>query len=399
MDLETRARRATDEVLRLPRDLDAGLAHLHRTRRRRATAKALALSLVIVLALAGVLVGHNLGQEPPPASPSQVIAISHGYPSGQGYGFGSVWVTVFASNKGSGPDRPDTPQGGYVDRYDPATGKLEKRITVGSNPVAAEPGFGSMWVTNAGNGGSLTRIDPTNNAVLATIPIGPFPYQLAPAGGGMWVATQTMAVKIDPSNDAIVATVPYPRPPHTKVATTGGGALDANAQGVWVSTAYGTVLRLRPSDGRLLSTIPVQHVPNSQPGGVAIEGNNVWTSNSPIESSSGPGAARDHAGPINRLTEISATTGKITRRVPTGGYPVQGFFPEGGRLLIAGTAMHNNTVLLRIDPPSQMVTYARPLTGSCFDPIDTHGHVWTPCFASRKLHVLPDSDFGLPTSP
>jgi YVTN family beta-propeller protein len=401
MDLDTRARRATDEMLRIPRDLDAGLVGLYRTRRRRAVGKAATAAVAMVLVVAGVLVARNHGGQPPPppTGPTQVITIAHGNPSGDGYGFGSVWVTVFASNKGSGPAHPATPKGGYVDRYDPATRTLEKRITVGSDPLAAEHGFGSMWVTNAGDGGTVTRIDPATNTVLATIPVGPFPYQIAAAGGGMWVATQKAAVKIDPTTDAIVARAPYPRPPHTTVATTAGVALDANAQGVWVSTAYGTVLRLRPFDGRLLATIPVQKVPNSQPGEVVIHGNDVWTSNYPIKKTRGPGAASEKYGPVNHLTEIDATTGKIIRRVPTGGYPVESLLPENRTLLIAGYDQNNNTVLVRTDWPYQVVSYARPIRGSCFDPVDTHGHVWIPCFTTRKLHVLPDADFGLPNSP
>jgi hypothetical protein len=215
----------------------------------------------------------------------------------------------------------------------------------------------------------------------------------------MWVATQKAAVKIDPLTNKVVARVPIPRPQHTETATTPGFALDADAHGVWVSTAYGTILRFRPSDGRLLETVHVQRVPNSQPGSLVVDGNNVWTSNYPITRTRGAGAATEKYGPVNHLTDISATTGKIIQRVPTAGYPVESFLAEHGTLLIVGFDAQNNTSpLIRTDWPYQVDAYVRPLRGSCFGPVDTHGHIWLPCFTTRSLHILSDSDLTAKTS-
>jgi YVTN family beta-propeller protein len=386
MDLETRARRATDEMLRMPRDLDARLADLYRTRRRRALGKAAAASIVVVLALAGVLVGRDIAQGPEPAG----IPVPGHNPSGEGFGFGSIWVTSFGSN-----NHPRAP--GYVARYDPATRRLVKLIQVGGGPFAAEPGFGSMWVSN-GWGGTVTRIDPATNAVLATIKVGPFPYQMAAAGGGLWVATQNAADKIDPTTDKVVARAPYPRPPHTQAASGPGFALDANAQGVWVSTAYGTVLRFRPSDGRLVATIPVLRVQSSQPGSVVIQGNNVWVSNYPVTQAHGPGGGADTYGPQNHLTEISATTDKIIRRVQSGGYPVLGFLPHGRTLFLIGTDSANKTSeLIRTDWPYQLETYAHRIAGNSWGIVFSHGTLWTPSWNTHQLQTFNASD-GVPNT-
>ena len=70
-------------------------------------------------------------------------------------------------------------------------------------------------------------------------------------------------------------------------------ALDANSHGVWVSTAYGPVLRLRPSDGRLLAKIHVQPDPRSSPGAVEIDGNNVWVSNYALKCTIGTAAGTE----------------------------------------------------------------------------------------------------------
>ncbi len=245
-----------------------------------------------------------------------------------------------------------------------------------------------MWVTN-GQSGTVSRIDPKHNEVVATIKVGPAPYEIAPAGGGMWVATQVAAVKIDPATEKVVRRSPYPHPPGAP-PNTAGVALDANSHGVWVSTASGTVLRLRPSDGRRLATIPVQPVPRSSPGMVAIDGNNVWVSNYPTTGRLGPGAGNPRYGPSNRLVAISAVTDKIIARVPTGGYPAESFLPHHGTLLIVGVDYANHTSeLIRTDWPYQEVTYARALGGSSFNVVETHGYLWIPSWEDRTLQILP----------
>jgi YVTN family beta-propeller protein len=356
--------------------------------------RAVALGLIAVLlaALGGYRLGTTHGgsrQAVPPRDVGEVIAIPGGRPSGEGFGAGSIWVLIWSTGG----------RNGYVARYDPATRRMLARIVVGRSPLAAQPGFGSMWVTNAEDG-TVTRIDPGHNTVLDTIKVGPVPYQIAPAGGGMWVATQTAAIKIDPLTDRVVRRRRYPRPPHIEAPSKAGVALDANAHGVWVSTASGTVLRLRPSDGRLVKTIPVQSVPRSSPGMVAIDGNNVWVSNYAISSGSGPGqTGREEYGPSNHLVDISATTNKIVARVPSAGYPVESMLPHDNTLLMVGVDYVNGkSVLIRTDWPYEELTYVRPLGGSSFNVVDTHGFLWIPSWDDRTLQILPDSD-PLPNSP
>jgi hypothetical protein len=317
-----------------------------------------------------------------------VIAVPGGRPSGEGFGFGSIWVTTWS---GAMTD----PNPGSVVRYDPASGQVVARTTVGAGPLTAQSGYGSMWVTN-GLDGTVSRVDPIRNVVVATIKVGPVPYQIASAGGGMWVATQSAAVKIDPATDQVVERSPYPHPAGALPSTAGVG-LDADAEGVWISTAFGTVLRMRPSDGRLLATIPVQPVRRSQPGMVAIDDNdNVWVSSYPITGRPGPGAGTEEYGSSNRLVEISPATNKIVARVPTGGYPVETFLVQDDVLLMVGVDYAGHTSeLIRMDWPYQAVTYARPLGGSSFNVVDTDGYLWIPSFEDRTLQILPNS-FGLP---
>ena len=60
------------------------------------------------------------------------------------------------------------------------------------------------------------------------------------------MATQQAAVRIDPSTNLVSLRVTLPLPPGTRVPDTSGVGLDGDERGVWVSTAVGTVLRLRP---------------------------------------------------------------------------------------------------------------------------------------------------------
>jgi YVTN family beta-propeller protein len=351
---------------------------------------------LIALALAA-FAGYRLGTTHPrslravaPPDVGEVIDVPGGRPSGEGLGAGSIWVTIWSMDP--------THQGGYVARYDPATRQMLAKIQVGSGPLAAQPGFGSMWVTNALDD-TVTRIDPSHNAVLKTIKVGPVPNQIAPAGGGMWVATQNAAVKIDPTTNRVVRRTPYPHPSNSETPNKAGVALDANSHGVWVSTAFGTVLRLRPSDGRLLARIPVQPDPRSSPGMVAIDGSNVWVSNYAIKGGIGPGAGTEVYGPSNHLVEISSITNKIVARVQTAGYPVETFLPANNKLLMVGVDnVHGKSMLIRADWPYQTLTYLRPLAGSSFGVVDTHGSLWIPSFKDRTLQILPDSD-GLSNSP
>jgi hypothetical protein len=114
----------------------------------------------------------------------------------------------------------------------------------------------------------------------------------------------------------------------------------------------------------------------------------------PVQRTSGQGAGNDRLGPSQHLTEISATTNKIIRRVPTAGYPVAGFLPEHHTLLILGFDTQTHTsALIRMDWPYQVDAYIRPLRDeSCHGIVDTHGHIWIPCHFSRSIQILPDSD-------
>lgn len=340
----------------------------------------LKVAAVGVLALAlSTVGGYLLGLVHAPArvkvaDDNAVMAIPGGHPSGAGFAAGSVWVTTWD---------------GFVVRVDPETHKITARVAVGDGPLAAREGFGSVWVTN-GEDGTVTRIDPANNSVLDTITVGPVPYQLAAAGGGMWVATQDAAVKIDPLSDRVTRRVPFPHSPNTKTPDMAGVGLAADERGVWVSTAVGTVLRLRPDDGRLVATIRILPAAHTSPGAVAIDGNSVWVSNWATDATAGPGAGQPRYGKSVGVVEINASSNRIVQRVPSAGYPVNGMLPSGGTLYMVGDdEQHQTSVLIRTDWPYQVLGFVRPVGGGSFDVVSANGSLWVPSWNEHALYVLP----------
>jgi hypothetical protein len=239
--------------------------------------------------------------------------------------------------------------------------------------------------------GSVTRIDPDDNSVLATIEVGPVPFQIAAAGGGMWVATQDAAVKIDPADNRVELRAPYPKAPNAQTPSTAGVGLDADERGVWISTAHGTVLLLRPDNGRLVDTIRVLPDAHTSPGSVAIDGNHVWVSNWAIETAAGPGAGEPKLGSTVGVVDIDATTHEIIHRVRSAGYPVAGMLPRDGSVYMVGGYDQNHTsVLIRADFPYEVLTSMVPVGGSSFDVVAANGYLWVPSFEEHAVYVLPD---------
>jgi hypothetical protein len=343
-------------------------------RTKIATVVLVALTLA---AIGGFYLG-TLRAPPPPARVADdpvLVRIPGGPPSGAAYAAGSVWVMTWD---------------GFAVRVDPTTRAIQARVAVGEGPLATREGFGSVWVTSSAEG-AVARIDPVDNSVLATIEVGPAPYQLAPAGGGMWVATQEAAVKIDPNSNRVVQRTPYPHARSAQPPSTAGVGLAADERAVWVSTPAGTVLRLRPGDGHLVSTIRVLEDAHTSPGAVVIDGTTVWVSNWAVDDTPGPGAGEPKLGRTVGVTAIDATTNQIVHRVPSAGYPVSGMLPRDGSLyLVGGDYRTHTSVLIRTDWPYQVLGSVRPVGGNSFDVVAADGQLWVPSFDEHVVYVLPE---------
>ena len=349
-----------------------------------ATTRSVPVKIVVTCVLAlslAAIGGFYLGQLRDPSQATVVaddvvvMDIPGGRPTGAGFAFGSVWVATWD---------------GFVVRVDPKTRRVVARVAVGQAPLAAQSGFGSVWVTNSEDG-TVSRLDPVDNSVLATIPVGPKPFQLAAAGGGMWVATATAAVKIDPGTDRVALRAPYPG--DAKFPSTGANGLDADERAVWVSTAVGTVLRLRPDNGRQVATIRVLPDKSTSPGQVVIDGDHVWVSSWARDGGVGPAVGQPRLGTSVGVAEIDASSNEIVRRVFSAGYPVSGMLPRQGSLyMVGGYAPGRTSVLIRADWPYEVLTSVQPVGGNSFDVVAANESLWIPSWEEHALYVLPDVD-------
>ncbi len=315
----------------------------------------------------------------PMSSSVEMLPMPGGHPSGGGLAAGSVWVTIFDS------DASQTVPGSVV-RVDPTTGKVVARIRVGAGPLAVADGFGSVWVSN-GFDGTITRIDPTTNKVLATIPVGPFPYQMARVAGYLWVSTPTYAVRLDPAVNAVDLRTKLPLPPNASAPDQPGPlGLAGDERGVWVSTAVGTVVRIRPDTGKVVAVLRMMPDNVSYPGMVVLDGDHVWVS---IAPATGPSRV-DVYGVRDSVASISVATNRIDQRVPTGGYPINWILPTQQRLYMLGQQVETSTaVLFRADWPYNQLTSMRVVGGRSFSIMIAGGHLWIPSWDKDALYRLP----------
>jgi hypothetical protein len=156
-----------------------------------------------------------------------------------------------------------------------------------------------------------------------------------------------------------------------------------------VSTAAGTVLRLRPDDGRLVATIRLFHG-SSSPGSVVIGGDRVWVSNHALARAAGPGAGNEVYGRSVGVVAIDTATNRVVQHVASGGYPVSGMLFRGRTLFMVGQDYRTNeAVLVRTRWPYDVLTSVRRVGGGSFDIVAAAGLLWIPSWQERTLQVLP----------
>lgn len=169
-------------------------------------------------------------------------------------GFGSVWI-------GSGQ--------GKVFRLQPNTGAITT-LAIDRTPADIAAGDGAVWVVTLE--GRTLRIDPRTDAVTGEAPASslPFPLSVAAGAGSVWVGdpggpTGTGTVwRIDSATVTVTGTTPVHAVPRA-IATT--------PSAVWVAGgASGTLVKLHPRSGRVLTTIRLGNAPLD----VAAGGGGIW---------------------------------------------------------------------------------------------------------------------------
>ncbi|MGI9603002.1 MAG: Vgb family protein [Acidimicrobiales bacterium] len=166
-------------------------------------------------------------------------------PTGVAIGAGAVWVA--------------SRETGLVLRIDPARNEVVATIVVGESPVWVTTAAGAVWVANNGDN-TVSRIDPTSDTVVATIDVAGGPAVVAAGAGAVWVGHGGLVTRIDPSTNAIADEVEI------------GVGVTVGAGAVWVSDGSANVLRINPSTGEIVDSIPVGGLPI----GLEVGAGGVW---------------------------------------------------------------------------------------------------------------------------
>lgn len=161
-----------------------------------------------------------------------------------------------------------------------------KSITLPGEPSQAIVAGDALWAltTDPGCDGSrcpgfVVKVDPSQSAVVAQVPV-TSPTGLTAGAGSIWLASFSDAklIRLDPETASVEATIPLVLPGEEpgsdwKFLPT---HVDANDDGVWVSTARGAVAHIDPATNGVVEVIPL---PPETLGGVAIGRDGIWLDN------------------------------------------------------------------------------------------------------------------------
>jgi streptogramin lyase len=133
--------------------------------------------------------GNGLVQRVDPARNALVATISIANSNAEACGnvvgdAASVWLV-------SGCDST------YVVRIDPQTNQIAATINMGIGQATQDIalGFGSVWVTTYA---SLTRIDPATNKIIARTPLSQARRSIATGAGSIWLGNATQLIRVTP---------------------------------------------------------------------------------------------------------------------------------------------------------------------------------------------------------
>jgi streptogramin lyase len=201
-------------------------------RRRRRT---VLLPAVTLLLTAGLVAGLTFAfRAAPPPGPADAASIAM-----PGEPFQAIVYedALWALTSQPGCDGPACP--GFVVKVDTLKGEVTGQVAV-TSPTGLTAGAGSIWLASFADA-TLIRLDPETATVDATIPL----VLPGEEPGSDW--------KFLPTH------------------------VDANEDGVWVSTARGAVARIDPATNDVVDVVPL---PPEGTGGVVIGRDAVWLDNS-----------------------------------------------------------------------------------------------------------------------
>ena len=220
-----------------------------------------------------------------------------------------------------------------MNRIDPATGKVTRKVQVGGHPDGIAVGPDAVWVAN-GEDGTVTRIDPATGQPSGPLSVGSGPAGIAITPAAVWVANSLdlTVSKIDPATDRVTATIGVGDGPSAIVAT---------KDALWVGNEFDATLdRIDPRSGQVTRTVFV----GSSPRGLAATPSGVWV------------AARAFAAASHRGGTLTVVSDYLPERDP-----VQAYDPLGVPAL---ATVYDGLVALRRSGGAAGLTLVPDLAGT-----------------------------------
>ena len=232
----------------------------------------------------------------------------------------------------------------YVGLIDPDGGRITAQYAVGSSPVAAIDGGGSVWIANAGDG-TVSRIDRKRDEAVR-ISVDGNPAALAFAGGSLWVADSDArhVAQIDPGTNKLFHRIEVANAPRALAAV--GGS-------VWVASGVdGRIRRIEVKRGRVTQSVPMGANPSAMAAGAGA----LWV-------------ASEEAGTVTR---IEPRTGRVVRAIPVGNGP-SALATGAGAVWVVNRL---DGTLSRIDPESNSVSWSVAVGSDPTAVAAGRGQVW-----------------------
>jgi streptogramin lyase len=252
-------------------------------------------------------------------------------PCGAATGFGAVWLAA--------------DEGGVLDRIDPRTNRVTRRVVLGRGACATATGAKAVWVVDY-HASTLARIDPRTFRVRK-VRVDKVPYDVLVAFGRIWVTGWEDGVvdEIDPATLRIVRRIDVgPRP----------NGLAARRGFLWVGLGREetSITRIDPATGVVTSV----RLGVARPSWFAAGAPDLWIT------------AND-----SDLLHVDPVTGMLLARLHVGATLAQAAVAPDGTLWVPDK---ERSVVFRIDRARERVIDSFPAGPGAYLALNAFGSMW-----------------------
>jgi DNA-binding beta-propeller fold protein YncE len=269
-----------------------------------------------------------------------VVAVE-GAPNSIAFDGARLWMAVVSDEDGA------------IQAVDPATGRAEPPIPIGSSPRGLIFDGRWLWVALKGDG-AVQAIDPASGGGLEPVAVGTAPQALVFDGTRVWVATGDGVQAIDPASQAAGDLIP--------VGAT-NPVLASDGRWLWATGSGEGISKIDPTTGAVEATFPVV--------------------SDDLLPASGWLWASDWAGGVIRA--LDPATGAIERTFAVDGSPTALGF-DGTRLWVATS----NDTVQALDPVSGASGAPLQVGGSPFAMTFDGTRMWVANSADRTVQAIRD---------